>query len=73
MSSRHNPVAELLREIEFLSRQETEEFYGIQFLDQGKVFDNVTDTTYDSLAEWAEQNTDDDTFEQFGHHSEWED
>lgn len=73
MNKHHNEVSNLLRHIKHISHQEAEELYGIQFHDDGTVYDIVNERNYNTIGEWAEENTFEDDFEQFEHHSKWED
>jgi len=53
-SSRPHEVAKLVEEVSLLTDEEAYSLHGIEYYDDGGVYDEIEDIEYDSIAEWAE-------------------
>ncbi len=53
-SSHPHEVAKLLEEVSQLTDDEAYSLHGIEFYEDGAVYDEIEDVEYETLAEWAE-------------------
>lgn len=67
MSRRHSAhagdVTHIVNDINDMSPEEAENIYGIQFLEQGRIYDTMYNREFGSLGEWAEFNVQQDEME----------
>ncbi len=66
-------VNHIIHDINHMSREDAERMYGIEFKEDGRVFDPMYNRGFKTLAEWAEFNIEQDEFEyaeDINHHKE---
>lgn len=67
--SKHNhsaiaqEITHTIHEINRLSKDEVYDIYGIELLEDGRVFDPTYNKTFESVSEWAEFNIEQDEIE----------
>jgi len=62
-------VAFIVSEVNRLTLEEVKIVFGIEILEEGKVFDPVYDKTFESVSEWAAFNIEQDDMEYEEHFS----
>lgn len=53
-SSHANDVSSMIRNINEMGENEASRLYGIEFLDEGAVYDTMYNREFQSLGDWAE-------------------